>query len=311
MRLVTFQHAETDRYGIETTEGILDLRSAWPDGPETLLELLHAGPEALDHARALIHTTPHRLDPAAVRLLAPLPRPGKLIALAVNYLAHHNEFERDRSMPDDPTHTTTPRPFLMPSTCVIGPGETIPWPDFSEEIDHEVELAVVIGSTARHVPVDRAREYVAGYTIVNDISARSVTHAAGRADRGPKDGFFDWLHGKWGDGFCPMGPCLLTADEVPDPQDLPIQLRVNGDLRQDASTAAMIFSVDQLIAFCSHLMTLEPGDVIATGTPSGVAKATGLWPKPGDEMSCRIGPIGELTNSLGDRPNQFYRPCQP
>ena len=253
---------------------------------------------------------PANCNPADVRLLAPLPRPPKAIGLAVNYVEHHREFDRGQDLPDDPRRTTTPRPFLMPQTVVMGTRTTIPWPTFSREIDYEVELAVVIGRAAKDVDPDEALDYVAGYTIANDISARSVTHLAGRSER-PKDAFFDWLHGKWSDGFLPLGPFLVTAEDIPDPQNLRLQCLVNGEVRQDARTSQMIFSVAELIAFCSRLMTLLPGDVIATGTPSGVGKATGKLLAPGDEVVCRIEGIGELANTIGPAPTDYYQPCQP
>ncbi|RPI61622.1 MAG: FAA hydrolase family protein, partial [Planctomycetaceae bacterium] len=172
----------------------------------------------------------------------------------------------------------------------------------------EIELAVVIGKTCRRVAPGDALDYVAGYTIANDVSARNCTHAEGRTKR-PKDDFFDWLHGKWGDGFCPLGPYLVTADEVGDPQRLGLELSVNGDVRQKSDTSQMIFDVAELIAFCSQIMTLLPGDVIATGTPSGVALATGKYLTGGDVITCRIEKLGELTNTLGRPPATFYKPC--
>jgi 2-keto-4-pentenoate hydratase/2-oxohepta-3-ene-1,7-dioic acid hydratase in catechol pathway len=244
-----------------------------------------------------------------VRLLAPLPNPPKLLGLAVNYLEHHREIDRGRDFPDDPKRTTTPRPFLMPSTTVAGPGDEIPWPATSRQIDYEVELAVVIGRKAKNVSPQAAGGYIAGYTIANDVSARSATFAEGRAKR-EKDEFFDWLHGKWPDGFCPMGPWLVTPEEVGDARDLELELTVNGKTRQKASTSMMIFDVFEVVSFCSHLMTLLPGDVIATGTPSGVAAATGKYLRGGDVITCRIECIGELTNTLGREPESYYTPCR-
>ena len=310
MRLTTFLRDERTCWGVYTDQHeLLDACEFWPDGPGSVKALLAGGRQAMDELR-------HRVDRAGgrglaleqVRLLAPVADPGKLIGLAVNYAEHHREFDRGHDLPDDPTRTTTPRPFLMPDTAVAHPGETIPWPSFSREIDYEIELAVVIGAEARRIEPAQARQVIAGYTIANDISARTVTHSAGRTQR-PKDDFFDWLHGKWADGFCPMGPYLVTADAIGDPQALTLQTRVNGELRQDATTAQMIFSIDQLVAFCSQLMTLRPGDIIATGTPSGVGKALGKYLTPGDEIACAIDNIGELINTLGPRPEDFYTPC--
>ena len=195
----------------------------------------------------------------------------------------------------------------MPSTAATGHRSTIPWPAYSEQVDYEIELGVMIGRHAHCVSPEKAREHIAGYMIANDVSARSVTFSAGRAKR-PWDEFYDWLNGKWSDGFLPMGPWLVTADEIPDPQNLQMELKVNGETRQKANTSQMIFSIDQIVSFVSHLMTLEPGDIIATGTPAGVAMATGRFLQPGDTIECTIDKIGTLTNTLGPRPSDLYRP---
>ena len=247
----------------------------------------------------------------AVTLLAPLPRPGKLLALAGNYAEHIKEASLNRGfelgLSDSPRQTTTPRPFLMPSTVVSNPGDIIPWPAYSKEIDYELELAVVIGKAAKCVDVKDALDYVAGYTIANDVSARSVTF---KKDRGPRpwDEFYDWLNGKWADGFCPMGPYLVTKDEIADVQNLKMTLKVNGQVRQDANTGQMIWTVADIVSFLSHLMTLEPGDIISTGTPSGVAMPTGNFLQAGDQIECAIENLGTLTNTLGEKPLQFYEP---
>jgi 2-keto-4-pentenoate hydratase/2-oxohepta-3-ene-1,7-dioic acid hydratase in catechol pathway len=195
----------------------------------------------------------------------------------------------------------------MPSTAVIGHEEEIPWPAYSEKIDYEIELAVVIGKKAKCVTPGEAHDCIAGYTIANDVSARSVTFAKGRKKR-PWDEFYDWLNGKWADGFLPMGPFLLTADEVEDVQNLQMILKVNGEVRQKANTSQMIFPVADVVSFLSFLMTLEPGDVIATGTPAGVAAATGKFLQPGDCLECTIEKLGTLTNTLGPKPEKFYVP---
>jgi 2-keto-4-pentenoate hydratase/2-oxohepta-3-ene-1,7-dioic acid hydratase in catechol pathway len=195
----------------------------------------------------------------------------------------------------------------MPSTCVIGPGETVAWPVYSEQIDYELELAVVIGRTAKRIRAQDAPDCIAGYTIANDVSARSVTFKKARQQR-PWDEFYDWLNGKWADGFCPMGPCLVTKDEIPNVQNLKMALKVNDEVRQNANTSQMIYTVADIVSFLSHLMTLEPGDVICTGTPSGVGVATGNFLKAGDKIECSIEGLGVLTNTFGDRPASVYEP---
>jgi 2-keto-4-pentenoate hydratase/2-oxohepta-3-ene-1,7-dioic acid hydratase in catechol pathway len=247
----------------------------------------------------------------SVKLLAPVPLPGKVIALAGNYSEHIKEAALKRGfklgLSDSPRYTTVPRPFIMPATAIIGPDDQIPWPAYSEQIDYEIELAVVIGKDAKCVTIEDATDYVAGYTIANDVSARSVTFLKGRQKR-PWDEFYDWLNGKWADGFLPMGPYLLTADEIEDVQNLNLTLTVNEQTRQNANTSQMIYPVADVVSFLSHIMTLEPGDVIATGTPAGVAVATGNFLKAGDRIEATIERLGTLTNTLGQRPEEFYEP---
>jgi len=185
-----------------------------------------------------------------------------------------------------------------PSTTLTHPGDPVILPRISpDHIDWECELGVVIGRRCRGVPEDTALDYVAGYTVVNDISDRRFQPNPNRTPR-DRDRFFDWLHGKWHDTFCPMGPCILTADTVDDPQALSLQLSVNGELKQDGSTAEMIFPVAAIVSFLSQLVTLEPGDIIATGTPSGVGSPSGTYLKPGDVIRATISGIGTLENPV-------------
>lgn len=308
MRLASYTRGSRESYGVIVANGICDIPATWPDGPRSLLAALQAGTPAMEKIRALAEQVKTLLPLDAVKLLAPIGAPPKVIGLAVNYLEHHREFSRVADLPPD-ARATTPRPFIMPATAITGPGATVPWPAFSEQIDHEIELAIVIGAAASCVSPAQAGDYIAGYTIANDISARSVTFTQGRTQR-PKDDFFDWLHGKWADGFCPTGPWLVTADEVGDPRNLQMELTVNGQTRQKASTAEMIFDVYEIVSFLSHIMTLTPGDIIATGTPSGVGMATGKLLAGGDVITCRIEKLGELTNTLGPAPKAFYSPCK-
>jgi 2-keto-4-pentenoate hydratase/2-oxohepta-3-ene-1,7-dioic acid hydratase in catechol pathway len=313
MKLVTYRHNESTSCGIVTEQGIVDIPSAWqePNPPRSLRQILERGPSCLDRLRSLPTCGADVLPLASARLLAPLPRPGKLLALAGNYAEHVKEASQERGfqvgLSESPRQTTVPRPFLMPPTVVCGPGETIAWPAYSREIDYELELAVVIGKKVKNIEADEAMDCIAGYTIANDLSARSVTFKEGRAKR-PWDEFYDWLNGKWADGFLPMGPCFVTREEVPDVQDLNMTLKVNGKIRQSANTTQMIYSVADVVSFCSHLMTLEPGDIISPGTPAGVGLATGNFLKAGDIIECTIEGIGTLTNTLGPRPERFYEP---
>jgi 2-keto-4-pentenoate hydratase/2-oxohepta-3-ene-1,7-dioic acid hydratase in catechol pathway len=285
-----------------------------PGSPATILDILNQGRNFLERLKKLIRTETKFIPVNLVRLLAPIPRPPKVLALAGNYSEHIKEASIKRGfklgLSDSARHNTVPRPFLKPHTAVIGPDEQIPWPVFSEHIDYEIELAIVIGEKIRCVSPRQARNAIAGYTIANDISARTVTYKQGRNPR-PWDEFYDWLNGKWADGFLPTGPYLLTADEVDDPQRLDMELKVNGKVRQKASTCQMIYPVWDIVSFLSHLMTLEPGDIIAAGTPAGVGVATGNFLQPGDVIECSIEKLGTLKNTLGPKPKKLFTPLKP
>jgi 2-keto-4-pentenoate hydratase/2-oxohepta-3-ene-1,7-dioic acid hydratase in catechol pathway len=228
-----------------------------------------------------------------------LPRPPKILLLAGNYAKHVAERGGTTAERDE----TFPYVFLKPSTTLAGPGDPIVLPRVSpDHIDWECELGVVIGRACRDVSEEQALEYVAGYTVVNDISDRAFRPNPGRKER-ERDAFFDWLHGKWHDGSCPIGPCILASSCVPDPQAFRLRLTVNGLVKQDARTDQMIFPVAAVISFLSRWITLEPGDVISTGTPSGVGSATGQYLKPGDRVVAEISDIGSLVNPVIGPPN--------
>ncbi len=316
MKLVTYSKNGKVSCGAVIEDGIMDIPAAWEgdNPPRSVEQVLERGAECLGEIERLVGQRRGRGSRLGeVSILAPIPRPGKVFGLAGNYGKHIEEASLNRGyklgLSESPRNTTVPRPFLMPPTVVTGTNSEIPWPVYSQQVDHEVELAIVIGKKARQVGVDDASEYIAGYTIANDISARSVTFGQGRKER-PWDEFYDWLNGKWADGFLPLGPYLVTDDEVGDPHNLDIWLKVNGEMRQEASTNQMIFGVAHIVSFLSHLVTLEPGDVIATGTPAGVAMATGKFLKPGDVIECGIEKLGTLTNTMGRRPERFYTPLK-
>ena len=311
MKLVTYSKEGSALCGVMTENGIIDITSNWEGThtPESILEILQRGPECLAKVSEMAHSLEAIVPTDSFSLMAPIPWPGKIIALAGNYSEHIKEAGLSLGLTDSPRNTTVPRPFIMPSTALLGNDQEIPWPAYSKTIDYELELGVVIGKKAKFVQPEDALNYVAGYTIVNDVSARSVMFAANRAKR-PWDEFYDWLNGKWADGFCPMGPYLLTADEIGDVQNLDMNLKVNGEVRQQANTSQMIYPVGDIVSFLSHLMTLEPGDCISTGTPSGVAMATGNFLKEGDKIEATIEKLGTLTNTLGKRPEKFYEPLQ-
>lgn len=227
------------------------------------------------------------------RILAPLLAPGKVIAVAANYQAHVKEAgaqAREKK-------TATPRLFLKPDTSITGPDAPVVLNPITTQLDWEVEIAVVIGSRIQDASVEDALSYVFGYATSNDISARSLDLGVER-DGEAWTGFFDWLEGKWLDGSAPMGPYLVTADEVPDPQNLALTLELNGQVMQSGSSTDMVHTVAELVSFSSRLMTLNPGDVILTGTPSGVGATTGVFLKPGDSMVAEVQGLGSLTTPI-------------
>jgi 2,4-diketo-3-deoxy-L-fuconate hydrolase len=303
MKLVMFKKDAKISCGILTDKGIADLTGTF----QSIKQTISGGSENIKKIQVIIENNTKFIDPADIKLLAPIPEPGKILALAGNYAKHIVETGLKLGLSESPRKTTVPRPFLKPDTVINHPNGIIPWPVYSKEIDYEIELAVVIGKTAKCISPQKAKEYIEGYTIANDISARSVTFKQDREKR-PWDKFYDWLNGKWADGFFPIGPCIVTTDEIENPQNLQMTLKVNGEIRQNANTSDMIFSVYEVVSLLSYLMTLEPGDIIATGTPEGVAMATGNFLKAGDKIECTIEKIGTLVNTLGDEPNNFYEP---
>ncbi len=228
-------------------------------------------------------------------ILTPIPKPNKLLLLAGNYAKHieeggENAVERAQ---------TYPYVFMKPaSTTLNRHGGEIPIPAVSpDNIDWECELGVVIGKKVKDVSEAEALDFVAGYTVVNDISDRDFRPNPNRKERS-RDKFFDWQHGKWHDGSCPVGPCIATPATISDPQNLPLKLTVNGEVHQDASTALQIFPVAAVIEFISSFVTLEPGDIISTGTAAGVGHAKGIHLKAGDQVEASIGGIGILKNTM-------------
>jgi len=235
-----------------------------------------------------------------VRLLAPVLYPGAIYCAGANYTDHMAEMARAQGQTPGPTMKELgekPWHFVKTSrSSVVGPGARVKLPAYSQMVDWEVELAAVIGKVARDVPVERALEYVAGYTIANDLSARDVM----RRDKNPATSPFhyDWLSQKCFDGSCPLGPWIVPADEVPDPQNLGLKLWVNERLMQDSNTSKMIFDTAEQIAMLSSRVTLQPGDLVLTGTPAGVGMPRRLFLKAGDTVKLWIESIGELSHTM-------------
>lgn len=286
MRLVTYAVLDGGRQRV----------GMWEGNTITALSLADRDPETcsmrdvIDAAHDPAHPQePQRLkdqyDVADVRLLAPLPNsPGNVICLGRNYAEHAQESARAKGQ-----EVTRPTFFTKALTSIIGPYDDIPFdPALSGELDWEVELAVVIGRTARRVSHDEAIDYVFGYAVLNDISARDLQFGYGG----------QYFYGKSLDGSCPLGPCIVTADEVPNPQNLNLRLRVDGVIKQEDSTANMTFDVAECIAVLSRGMTLLPGQIIATGTPAGVgfARTPPEFLRPGNTVEAEIDGIGTLRN---------------
>ncbi len=235
----------------------------------------------LSKAAHFLTNGPVPVERGSVELAAPVPRPGKIICIGLNYRDHAEE--SGMPIPEQPII------FSKFGSCAIGSGESVIVPKGSQELDFEAELAVVIGRRAKNVSRERAMEHVFGYTNFNDVSARDFQFADGQ-----------WQRGKSCDTFAPMGEYIATADEIADPHSLRIRFRLNGETMQDSTTAQMIFGIPELIEFLSWNITLEPGDVIATGTPPGVgfARKPPVFMKPGDVAEVEIDGLGTLTNTI-------------
>jgi 2-keto-4-pentenoate hydratase/2-oxohepta-3-ene-1,7-dioic acid hydratase in catechol pathway len=284
MKLVTFSEQGTTRIGAVDGEEIVDLARAVPELPREMMAFLEAGPEALGAAHAALGEGA-RVPLAEATLRAPIARPPKFLAVGLNYADHVAE-----SGLETPQH---PMIFNKQSTCVVGPDEAVHVPRVSHVVDYEGELGFVIGQRCRHVSRDDAPDVIAGYLVVNDVTVRDWQL------RVPT-----WTMGKSFDTHGPIGPWIVTPDELPDPHQLRLRTWVNGELRQESNTKELIFDCFALVEHLSQAFTLEPGDIVATGTPSGVgitARPPQLL-KAGDRMRVEIEGIGQLENPVIDEP---------
>ena len=297
MKFVTFRAGSTERLGVvDGKRGILDLAKAGDGLPGDMLSLIEGGEKAVAAARKAFDAalsapegkglwSPYE----ASKLLAPIPHPRKnIFCVGRNYKEHILEAARARGV--EPTFPKVPEFFSKPPTTVIGPEAGIErHAEHTQNLDYEVEFAIVIGKRTRDVKSADALSHVFGYTIVNDVTARDAQRAHGQ-----------WFKGKSYDTFCPMGPAIVTADEFGDPSGRRIALTVNGEIRQDSNTADLLFTVPQIIESLSASLTLEPGDVIATGTPSGVAlgMTPQKWLQVGDVVEAEIEGLGRLRNRV-------------
>ncbi len=293
MKLITYTYQNTTQLGLVLDNAVVNLAHAvekhrpGASAPADLLSLLQADERVWELAKATAawaatSAEVERIPLSEVKLEAPLSNPAKIICVGQNYYDHCRE--QNVPIPE--------RPILFSkfATCIIGNGDTIQWTNgTTEQVDYEAELALVIKKTAKNITQANAYEYIAGYTIVNDISARDVQF-----------GDKQWVRGKSFDTFCPIGPMLVTTDEISDPQNLSIQCRVNGETLQDSSTKEMIFTVPYLLEFITRTITLLPGDVISTGTPHGVGifRNPQILLKDGDVVEVEIEGLGLLRNPV-------------
>jgi 2-keto-4-pentenoate hydratase/2-oxohepta-3-ene-1,7-dioic acid hydratase in catechol pathway len=231
-----------------------------------------------------------------VELVAPLRRPGKIICLAGNYREHITE---SGFVVPESNDVITQQLFLKPSSAIIGHNDHIQIGKTNVRVGWETELAVIIGTGGRHIAAGSALQHVFGYSILNDISERGLNSTIENRRQREMDRFLDWLGGKWFDTFAPFGPWIVTADEIADPHNLDIKLTINGELKQDGNSRDMIFRIPEQIAYASSIMTLEPGDIISTGTPAGAGLGGARNSlEEGDILVCEIEKIGRLENSV-------------
>jgi len=299
MKYATFSTADnpTPRLGVVHSDRLIDVAALAPNwrgrAPFSLLELIQQGPDAWQQMKQLVEVAggTSALPLANIRWHAPIPRPPKnIFCLGRNYVAHAEEAAKARGQ--EVKIPTVPVIFTKAPTTVCGPFDEVPVDrTVTQQVDWEVELGAVIGWPGRNIPRADALRHVFGYTAINDLSARDLQQQ-----------HMQWFKGKSLDGFCPMGPVVVTADEFGDPQSKQLQLRVNGVTKQDASTAGMIFPVDVIIEWLSKGLTLEAGDVIATGTPEGVglARTPQEFLHDGDVVETEVEGIGVLRNQIRD-----------
>jgi 2-keto-4-pentenoate hydratase/2-oxohepta-3-ene-1,7-dioic acid hydratase in catechol pathway len=277
MRLVTYDKGGNATLGARKDDQVVDLSDVAPD----MRAYLDGGDRTRKDAEAAISTGAGATDAGGVKILAPIQNPEKIICIGLNYADHAEE--SGMAIPEEPIV------FSKYASTIIGPGDEIRVPPSSSKTDYEVELVVVIGKRGKDISEADALDHVGGYTIGHDVSARDyqLEKPGGQ-----------WMLGKTFDTFAPIGPEIVTSDEVGDPHALGIRCILNGDTVQDSTTAQLIFKVPQLVAYLSHVFTLAPGDLIFTGTPPGVGMARDpqLWLKPGDTVVCEVDGLGRLEN---------------
>ena len=301
-RLVTYRSARGARAGVVVDDIILDVADTTGQSRYvTTLDLLRDWDAAHGVLTRLAAEPVHpskgeRL--ATTELLAPVIDPRGIFCAGANFTDHMMEMAQVQNLAPEPDpHAVGLKPwhFIKANHCLAAPGATVALPEYSKMVDWEAELAAVIGRPARHVPVERALAHVAGYTVANDLSARDFTKRPHVGDTSPFK--YDWLSQKCFEGACPVGPWMVPADAVPDPQNVAIKLWVNDVIKQDSHTSKMIFTLAEQIAHLSTRLTLQPGDLILTGTPAGVGLARKEFLKPGDVVKVWVEGVGTLVNT--------------
>lgn len=294
MKLVRYLHSNMESYGVLVDQEIICLlalpKALRNPPPLNLDELITLGNKGIKIVEQLVKSSTQNEKRNAtislddVTLLAPVASPPKIVCLGINYRDHAEEQKKET--PNEPIL------FMKPRTAIIGPDQRIIRPKLVKQLDYEAELAIVIGEKGKNIPVSEAKRYIFGFTAFNDVSARDIQF---------KDK--QWTRGKSFDTFAPMGPCITTANQIEDLNNLGVRTRVNGELRQNSSTKNMVFNVYEIVHHISRVMTLEPGDIIATGTPAGVGVFMKPKPKflsPGDLVEVEIEKIGTLRNTVSE-----------
>jgi 2-keto-4-pentenoate hydratase/2-oxohepta-3-ene-1,7-dioic acid hydratase in catechol pathway len=299
MKLATYQQAGSgERLGVIDNNEVVDVSSLDSRFPTSMIDLLRAGKNGMNALRSALNGKGRRVPLADVTLSAPVPRPIKFLGLGANYSRHLAEFARSHA-PERMPSTKVQHWFNKQVGCIIGPHDAIHLPRCSTQLDFEAELGLVIGTRCRHVPPERAFEMIAGYVVCNDVSVR------------------DWqaisptgMMGKSFDTHGPVGPWLTTADEIEDPQSLRVRTWIDDDLRQDGNTQEFIHKLPQMIAFLTTAFTLEPGDILSTGSPAGVgsAEVPPRYLKAGQRCRIEIEGLGEINNLIIDEPESTKMP---
>jgi 2,4-didehydro-3-deoxy-L-rhamnonate hydrolase len=295
MRLYTFEHNGQASIGLEHEERLIDVPATYAETsrdigiiPTDMMALIKAGEAGLQVVQKVLEfaSSGKSISYAfeEVRLLAPIPRPGKILCSGINFVGHKEE-NPEAKMPTEPFF------FSKLPSAVIGPDQPILYPGDDHQVDYEVELAIVIGKRMYKTPENEVMNCIAGYTILHDVSARAVQFKDNQITLG-----------KNFDTFSPIGPCIVTSDELKEPNNLYLRTILNGQVMQDGSTREWIFSIPVLLSFLSKVMTLEPGDIVSTGTPAGIGyfRKPQIFLKPGDHVILEIEKIGKLANSVAE-----------